>query len=284
MHNLATVFAPNLIKPPSGDVFAMVQDTPAINGLVMSMLLYYDYIFAEYLVAEAMYDYDTQVEGQISLKKGDQLKMKEEGDPQGWWQGEFVDDPRKFGKFPGSFVKITYPPPGGKQHKELQNVQDQLKANQKFLEELQNAKIGLAEDIAYLTDLQSSDKKSQDDLAAESQRIAAKIFDENKELSGFGNKLEETYTQLELSFTTRHRSQQAKQAFVQQLQILKKNIHTDPKFKKYRGERLGDLIEALLENIGEEDKHHALVDERKELIMKYLTKFRLLTKNVPSQE
>eukprot|EP01123_Difflugia_compressa_P000451 TRINITY_DN1052_c0_g1_i1.p1 TRINITY_DN1052_c0_g1~~TRINITY_DN1052_c0_g1_i1.p1 ORF type:complete len:346 (+),score=121.43 TRINITY_DN1052_c0_g1_i1:132-1040(+) len=302
----------------------MVQDTPAINGLVMSMLVYYDYIFADYFLAEAMFDYEAQKEDQISLKTGDHIKMKEEGDPKGWWHGELLNtDQPKSGLFPGSFVKIIQPPPGGgKQHKELQNLQDQLKTTQKLIEDLQTAKLGLADDITYLNQLKNtpsltslsstttstpttpttttptstalggqtptqsevgSDDASIQYASIETQQLLDKIFRDNSELSEFGKKLEETYTQLEASFRTRHRSQQAKQAFVQQLHNLKKLIHTDQKYKKYRGERLGDLIDNLLDNIGEEDKHHALVDERKELIMKYLTKYRALVKVVPHE-
>ncbi len=45
IHNLATVFGPNLLAPPEKDTIQMIQDTAQINGMVNTLIQYYDSFF-----------------------------------------------------------------------------------------------------------------------------------------------------------------------------------------------------------------------------------------------
>lgn len=45
IHNLATIFGPNLLVSPDRSTLAMVQDTPQINAIVNAMIEDYSTIF-----------------------------------------------------------------------------------------------------------------------------------------------------------------------------------------------------------------------------------------------
>jgi hypothetical protein len=49
IHNLATVFGPNLLVPPDRSTFQMIQDTPQINGIVNSLIEDYEALFGVYI-------------------------------------------------------------------------------------------------------------------------------------------------------------------------------------------------------------------------------------------
>jgi len=95
IHNLATVFAPNLLQSKDGDMLRMVEDTPLVNGLVNTFIKDFDAIFGEEepaeaapLMAKANYDYAAASEKELSFKIGDLIRVIKQGEDKGWWFGE----------------------------------------------------------------------------------------------------------------------------------------------------------------------------------------------------
>jgi hypothetical protein len=88
LHNLATVFAPNLLKWHQSNAIGMVTDTPKINAVINTLLQDYEYVFEDKeidhsLTAEgkaavccrALYDYEAKSPDELSFKKGNIIKI-----------------------------------------------------------------------------------------------------------------------------------------------------------------------------------------------------------------
>ncbi len=88
LHNLATVFAPNLLKSHQSNAIGMVTDTPKINAVINTLLQDYEYVFEDKeidhsLTAEgkaavccrALYDYEAKSPDELSFKKGNIIKI-----------------------------------------------------------------------------------------------------------------------------------------------------------------------------------------------------------------
>eukprot|EP01094_Clydonella_sp_ATCC50884_P006087 TRINITY_DN1510_c0_g1_i2.p1 TRINITY_DN1510_c0_g1~~TRINITY_DN1510_c0_g1_i2.p1 ORF type:complete len:658 (-),score=229.98 TRINITY_DN1510_c0_g1_i2:210-2183(-) len=115
IHNLATVFGPNLLRQKDANMIQMVEHTPQINSMVDTMIKNYDYFFDNGpLEAEgdkfagtagrALYDYEGQAADDLSFKRGDIIPIIYNKGEGGWWHGELSG---KFGKFPASYVEVV---------------------------------------------------------------------------------------------------------------------------------------------------------------------------------
>jgi len=115
LHNLATVFAPNLLRPQQSNALGMVTDTPKINGVVNTLLQDYEYVFEDKEISfnltdedksapccRALYDYSAQAPDELSFKKGSIIKIVHERSD-GWWIGEFGNN--NFGRVPATYVQ-----------------------------------------------------------------------------------------------------------------------------------------------------------------------------------
>ena len=49
IHNVATVFGPNLLKQQGANMLQMVEHTPQINSIVATLIKNYDFLFEEYV-------------------------------------------------------------------------------------------------------------------------------------------------------------------------------------------------------------------------------------------
>lgn len=115
LHNLATVFAPNLLKSHQSNAIGMVTDTPKINAVINTLLQDYEYVFEDKeidhsLTAEgkaavccrALYDYEAKSPDELSFKKGNIIKIIHERED-GWWIGEYKAG--NFGRVPATYVQ-----------------------------------------------------------------------------------------------------------------------------------------------------------------------------------
>ena len=112
IHNLATVFGPNLIKAKNETMFSMAASTAQTNSVVHTLIDGYDEVFGDEpfvlpsdkptgVTAEAKFDYEgSEGERQLCFKANDLLCVVQSG-ADGWWRGGRGSS---FGKFPGSFV------------------------------------------------------------------------------------------------------------------------------------------------------------------------------------
>eukprot|EP00005_Dracoamoeba_jomungandri_P002096 CAMPEP_0174253966 /NCGR_PEP_ID=MMETSP0439-20130205/3325_1 /TAXON_ID=0 /ORGANISM="Stereomyxa ramosa, Strain Chinc5" /LENGTH=987 /DNA_ID=CAMNT_0015335303 /DNA_START=51 /DNA_END=3011 /DNA_ORIENTATION=- len=114
LHNLATVFAPNLLRKQQSNAFGMVVDTPMINSIVNTLISEYDYIFEDLPIeahltepgtaarcCRALYDYKGESDEELNFEQGNIIKIIQER-KDGWWIGVFKGS---FGRFPASYVK-----------------------------------------------------------------------------------------------------------------------------------------------------------------------------------
>ena len=114
IHNLATVFGPNLIKSKNETMFSMAASTAQTNSVVHTLIDGFDVVFGHKpfvlpsdkptgVTAEAVFDFDGAKEDprQLSFEKDDLLCVVHIG-ADGWWRGGIGSN---FGRFPGSYVK-----------------------------------------------------------------------------------------------------------------------------------------------------------------------------------
>jgi len=166
--------------------------------------------------------------------------------------------------------------------KEIQAMQELLKQNKNLVAELQKQKEKISSDFEKLEYIKAHvDEQSPEFKAAKYQEYMGAAFKQiegEKSRAAINEKLEGKFRDLEISFRSRAIGSQSKQSLLQQLQILKKTIHTDKNYKKLRAGKLAEVIDKLLENLSDMEKQQVLVDEKKEQIMKSVTQFIKTTK------
>lgn len=96
VHNLATVFGPNLLRLPGAqeNMLQLVEDTPIVNGLVNTLLKDFDTVFGDNeddkpLEARALFAYTSQGANQIDLAQNQVVCVLSAEGKDGW---VWVDD------------------------------------------------------------------------------------------------------------------------------------------------------------------------------------------------
>lgn len=278
MHNLATVFGPNLLSLKDGDVIRLVEDTPLVNGLVNTFIKDFDLIFSDEeppevspLLAQALYDYAANTEKEISFKLGDVIKVHKQGDDNGWWYGELNG---KRGMFPGSYVRVQVTAGPSKRDKfmqEMSNVRAKIAEEKKLIEELEAKRTQLYNDIDKL---KRAKELATSDAAALKQRVAAALK-AVPELAALPAKLEVVVAQLESYHKTRSAMLSSKQALITDLAEFKKALQSESKYKKLKDKVL-PLLDGLMARFEEEQAARAVVDEKKDQVMKDLSDIRIV--------
>ncbi len=98
LHNVATVFAPNILRDKDASLLATVESSPLVNNCVISLLQYQDYLFgggpfpvrSEFPprpYASAHHQYTPAQPGDLALEQGDAIGVLAQG-ADGWWYGE----------------------------------------------------------------------------------------------------------------------------------------------------------------------------------------------------
>eukprot|EP01130_Rhizamoeba_saxonica_P008084 TRINITY_DN3268_c0_g1_i1.p1 TRINITY_DN3268_c0_g1~~TRINITY_DN3268_c0_g1_i1.p1 ORF type:complete len:749 (-),score=176.43 TRINITY_DN3268_c0_g1_i1:23-2269(-) len=195
IHNLATVFAPNLLKPENSNPLQLVEDTPLVNGLVHTLITQYDYIFSEEdpeeddVMAVAKFAYEATAEDQIDLAVGDEINILEQDDD-GWWTGELVASGRS-GKFPGSYVKLV--PVGFNRilnlNKKISSTQEKVSVARKRIAALTLERNKIQEDIDILNALQSEGMGPYNESTAVA---VGEVISKNKKLGNLYDELDTT--------------------------------------------------------------------------------------------
>lgn len=268
IHNLGTVFGPNLLKLKDGDPLAMVQDTPYINGLVQSFVEGYDIIFSEDEVTavpvEALYDYEKQGSDDISLKKGDELKVTSQSDPN-WWSGENLRS-GEMGRFPANYVKVV--PPNVNKRRQFMN---KLNAKKRKLEECER---GLIELETKYNNLQKDIEilESQGEPEVEKRQIIENIITSVPNFANVKRQLEGYYKRVQTQNTYRTALEAKKQEFTLALRELKQSITNDKKLnKKYKDKNV--FIEGVLDAFETEQKTRTVADYKNERMLKSVAQF-----------
>lgn len=138
LHNLATVFGPNLLGTRDKNIMQMVENTAQVNNVTNYLIQEYNAIFekeetpepAAPVLARANYDYPGESETDLPFHVGDIIfvasQMKD-----GWWWGELNG---KFGRLPGSYV-VLLSPEETSSHMQTYNASVKAGKNEKALNE-----------------------------------------------------------------------------------------------------------------------------------------------------
>lgn len=118
MHNIATVFGPNLLKKQDESIMDKVQDIPYVNEVVNTLLKDYDYIFDKKPIpvvlppytkpvnatklVRALFDYHAAEDNEISFHVHDRFYVTLLGQDD-WWTGVLADG--STGLFPFNYVE-----------------------------------------------------------------------------------------------------------------------------------------------------------------------------------
>lgn len=275
VNNLATVFAPNLLRQREENIVQSAMDTPLINGLVSILIKDYEMIFSTEeppeltpALAKAMYAHKAENENQLSFAVDDIIRVYQQGDAKGWWYGEFNGN---FGLFPGSFVQLQ--PVNKKQQflNEMAAVRAKIAEEKKLIASLEQAKSQLNHEMHTLREIKETATEDAKSLKIEILRI----IEVTPELASFNSELEQLYSQLESYHKTRLAMQQSRSNLLDELSTLKRAMATEPKFKKYK-DKLTPLIDTLVTKLEEEQVVRKQVDEKKDTVFKDLTELRVL--------
>lgn len=274
-HNLATVFAPNLLKQREDNMVQSAMDTPFINGIVSLFIRDCDMLFADEeppeitpSLAKAMHDFKAENDNQLSFNANDMIRVYQQGEQKGWWYGELNG---KFGLFPGSFVQIQQLNKKQAFLNEMAAIKAKIAEEKKLIAQLEQAKLNLTHEMQALKEVKETATEDAKSLKLEIR----KILEITPELSTFQSELELLYSQLEAYHRTRLAMQQSRSNLLDELSTLKRAMATEPKFKKYK-EKLTPLIDTLVSKLEEEQNARKLVDEKKDVVFKDLTELRSL--------
>lgn len=281
VHNLATVFAPNLLRLREDNRVQAAMDTPYINGVIQSFIQDFDNLFSEEeppeltpSLAKAIQDYTAENDNQLSFMAGDMLRVYQQG-AKGWWYGEMNG---KYGLFPGSYVQVQ--PINKKQQflNEMATVRAKIAEEKRLIAALEDTKLRLAHEMESLKNV----KETAVNDAKQLKYQVLQIIHVTPELSTFNSELEQIYSQLEAYHKTKMAMQQSRSNLMDELSTLKRAIATEPKFKKYK-EKLTPLVDALVAKLDQEAVARKQVDEKKDIVFKDLTELRALIGHPPSR-
>lgn len=274
-HNLATVFAPNLLKQREDNMVQSAMDTPFINGILSLFIRDCDMLFSDEeppeitpSLAKAMHDFKAENDNQLSFNANDMIRVYQQGEQKGWWYGELNG---KFGLFPGSFVQIQQLNKKQAFLNEMAAIKAKIAEEKKLIAQLEQAKLNLTHEMQALKEVKETATEDAKALKLEIR----KILEITPELSTFQSELELLYSQLEAYHRTRLAMQQSRSNLLDELSTLKRAMATEPKFKKYK-EKLTPLIDTLVSKLEEEQNARKLVDEKKDVVFKDLTELRSL--------
>jgi hypothetical protein len=113
LHNVATVFASNILRDKDASLLQTVEASPLVNNCVICLLEYQDHLLgggpfpvkSEFPLrpyASAHHAYAPSAPGDLELSEGDVLGVLTQGGD-GWWYGECRG---RYGRFPGSYVAL----------------------------------------------------------------------------------------------------------------------------------------------------------------------------------
>jgi len=147
IHNISTVFGPNLLRQKDANMLQMVEDTAQINNIVNLLINYDGYLLNDRPMPEtidedrlvgtyckAMYDYipeESAKETDLTFKKNDIINVILQGTA-GWWKGELNGC---FGKFPGSYVQILQGEELKKNMRRVRFKQEMIRLRQQDIDE-----------------------------------------------------------------------------------------------------------------------------------------------------
>ncbi|GAM21390.1 hypothetical protein SAMD00019534_045650 [Acytostelium subglobosum LB1] len=185
LHNLSTVFGPNLIrekqsKSESTNVQNLVEDTPIINALTLSLIRDYPYIFGDKelpeqkIMAKTLYEYNGGTAEDLDFPQGVKIRVTSQA-RDGWWAGEYEG---KTGRFPATYVEII---PQVQSSASSSSLLLRTKSNpniskkKKFMIEMENSKTKVADNEKLLQQLLERKEKLHNSIAAlkqEQQQLA----------------------------------------------------------------------------------------------------------------
>lgn len=276
IHNLATVFAPNLLKPREGNMLQIVQDSPLVNGIICTFIQDFNAIFSEQepaevapVMAQTLYDYVAQCDNELSIKKDDIIRVHQQG-TKGWWYGELNG---KFGLFPGSYVKLLPQGLTKKQQfmQEMQTVKNNIEEEKKLIEELEKTKVSLLKEMEELKALKEEALNETNQLKKET----LSILSSSNDFSSFQSNLIGLSDQFEVYNKTKSAMLSSQKSLLEELNSFKKTLSSEPSFRKHK-DKLLPLIESLFSQYDNENKTIEDVERQKNQVRDDMNELKLL--------
>eukprot|EP00007_Cunea_sp_BSH-02190019_P000380 CAMPEP_0174234324 /NCGR_PEP_ID=MMETSP0417-20130205/4106_1 /TAXON_ID=242541 /ORGANISM="Mayorella sp, Strain BSH-02190019" /LENGTH=890 /DNA_ID=CAMNT_0015312669 /DNA_START=256 /DNA_END=2928 /DNA_ORIENTATION=- len=253
LHNLATVFGPNLLRLKGGTAYQMVEFTSQINSIVNTLLQNFDELFEDKEIedtsggrpvgttAKALYDFPAEGAelgiAELPLKKDDVVCVLREA-PDGWCRGE---NNGQFGKFPASYVQQMSAQSSLRVARRRQYVQ-KMDGLSKTCEEEQARIAELEAEIAALEKEQSQLREQKKTLEGEMDGVTNKLVAAFTAAPDFTRRLEEY-----LACVSKHQAlapsvRELKGAIGEQLQMLAQGLSAPlDKKKKSKSGNLDEL-------------------------------------------
>jgi len=108
VHNIATVFGPNLLRSADDSAITMIQGTAAINAITCELIENYEEIVQEtgenedfVSIGLSQFAYEGKSDRELSFQQGEVIFVSNETDAS-WWEGEANGN---FGFFPANYVQ-----------------------------------------------------------------------------------------------------------------------------------------------------------------------------------
>lgn len=210
LHNIATVFAPNILREKDASMLQIVESSSLVNNAVITILQYHDYLlgggafpvkseFPTRPIAKAHHAFDVTAPGDLALSEDATVSVLGQG-ADGWWYGESEG---RYGRFPGSYVVMLDNKDADKARKKskievkIQEMREQAEHQDKEIARLAEVKRSLQEEIDKLVKqtahLQTSDFPPKVRAVAQSMPQFAATLEQYREA------LEQMLQQTELS-------------------------------------------------------------------------------------
>ncbi len=164
LHNVAVVFASNILRDRDASLLQTVEASPLVNNCVISLLEFQDYLLgdgpfpvtSEFPLrpyACAHHAYVPAAPGDLALQENDVVGVLSQGGD-GWWYGECAG---RYGRFPGSYLALLEEKEAEKTRKKvkidvkIQEMREQAEHRDRVIAELQRNKAQLEQEIGGLT-------------------------------------------------------------------------------------------------------------------------------------
>ncbi|XP_049850692.1 rho GTPase-activating protein gacJJ-like [Schistocerca gregaria] len=274
LHNLATVFAPNLIHVrEKDDVIRTVQDTPLVNGLVSTLIRDYEWIFSEReemvtSAAKATQSYTAQNPNQLSFEVDDILNVyNPRVGEDAWWYGELNGE---FGLFPSDHVQLLT---NRKQQflAEMQQVQERVTDNAKQIECLEARKAQLVSEIKTLRAL---DKITRRETKKVNSVISSMLNDETNSVYGIQFQIDQLLAHFSSYGKKKKSVQEMKLEMVEEVTCVKKLLMSDTKYRKVKDKGI-NIIDTLLDKLDQEQQLRVKVNLENKLLNRSLKRIKL---------
>jgi len=264
IHNIATVFGPNLLRQKNANMIQMVEDTAQINNIVNLLINYDGYLLngrpmpedineddLTGVYAKALYDYNGENPNEdLSFKKNDIIQVIIEG-IDGWSKGELNG---KFGKYPGAYTQVLAGEELKKNMRRVRFKQEMVRLRQQNIDE-DSTMERLEQEKNELLAVQAELAGQWDSLERVFTVLASRLIQasDKQKCALFATKLKEVLDRFMAYNVVHDDVADSRFDLITELNALKTECFSEPKDKKKKiDKKLQDNLRKLLDPITEQ--------------------------------